>query len=113
MSTPRLKSGLWVKAQLRLCDLNFLSCVVVQKGDEDAGQILVKINNLSGHCRVLAERYDDGMEKMWAVVNSGDERAVDSYIAQESSFDPDLWVIEIEDPKGLYKPDGQSPQCIF
>jgi len=37
MSEPRLKSEIWVKAQLRLCDVTFLPCVVARRGDADAG----------------------------------------------------------------------------
>lgn len=44
MSEPRLKSEIWVKAQLRLCDIAFLPCVVARRGDADAGQVLVKVN---------------------------------------------------------------------
>ncbi|PCI41310.1 MAG: hypothetical protein COB46_04105 [Rhodospirillaceae bacterium] len=109
MSEPRLKSGFWVKAQLRLCDLAFLPCVVVKRGDEDAGQILIKINRLNKGCQLLAKRYTDDGGRAWTVVAGDDEQACDAYIFRESNMDADLWVLEIEDLNGTYQPDGQEP----
>lgn len=109
MSEPRLKSGFWVKAQLRLCDQSFLPCVVAKRGDEDAGQILIKINRLSKGCQLLAKRYSDDGGRAWTVVAGNDEKACDAYVFRESDRDADLWVLEIEDLNGTYKPDGQEP----
>lgn len=39
MDEPRLKSEIWIKAQLRLCNQAFLPVVVARRGDRDAGQI--------------------------------------------------------------------------
>ena len=110
MSEPRLKSEIWVKAQLRLCDLAFLPCVVARRGDADAGQVLVKVNRLDRGCELLARRYTDDGGRAWTVVAQGeDEAACDAYIAREADMDPDLWVLDIEDPQGKYRPDGEDP----
>lgn len=110
MSEPRLKSGIWVQAQLRLCDQALLACVVVKRGDADAGQILLKINRFADGCCVLALRYTDDGGRAWTVVADGGESPCDAYLSREVEFDADLWVLEIEDPKDLYRPDGQNPQ---
>jgi len=109
MSEPRLKSGIWIKAQLRLCDQAFLPCVVAKRGDADAGQILLKMNRLDQGCELLARRYTDDGDRAWTVVVDGDEKACDAYVSRESDIDPDLWVLEIEDVNQSYKPDGQEP----
>jgi len=113
MTSLRLKSEFWVKAQLRLCDQAFLPAVVAQRGDADAGQVLIKHNRLGRGCELLARRYTGEGEQAWMVVAGGmdadAERACDAYVARELDIDADLWVIEIEDVNGVYKPDGQDP----
>ena len=39
---PVLKQGLWFSAEIKRCESLFLSAVVLHKGDEDRGQILIK-----------------------------------------------------------------------
>lgn len=110
MSEARLKSEFWLKAQLRLCDQNCMPAVIARRGDADAGQVLVKVIQSMHACEVLAQRYDDDAQRVWTVVSSGAERDCDAYIAREADVDPDLWVLEIEDPKGQYRPDGEEPR---
>jgi len=109
MIEARVKSEIWVKAQLRLCDLNLLPAVVARRGDADAGQVLVKVVKSRADCELLALRFADGDRRAWTVVASGGEGDCDAYIAREADIDPDLWVLEIEDPAGRYKPDGEEP----
>lgn len=114
MTEPRVKSELWVKAQLRLCDMAFLPAVVVRRGDRDAGLVLIKLNRLGRGCELLGRRFNDDGERVWTVIaggaDAGAEQACDAYIARELQIDTDLWVIEIEDVQGAYKPDGQVPR---
>lgn len=113
MDQPRLKSEIWIKAQLRLCDQAFLPAVVVRRGDRDAGQVLIKHNRLGQGCELLARRFDAEGGRVWMVVaggvDPGAEASCDAYVERELNIDTDLWLIEIEDPQGHYKPDGQDP----
>lgn len=110
MSEARLKSEFWVKAQLRLCDLNNLPAVIARRGDADAGQVLVKVVKSRSDCDLLVQRYDDDGKRVWTVATTGMEFDCDAYIAREADIDPDLWVLEIEDSKGTYLPDGEQPK---
>ncbi len=116
MSELRLKTGIWVKAQLRLCDQMLLPAVVVRRGDEDAGQVLIKHNRLGRGCHLLGRRYNVDGERIWTEVAGGEnreaERECDAYIERELDIDPDLWLVEIEDTEGVYKPDGQDPETL-
>lgn len=109
MSEARLKSEIWVKAQLRQCDVNLMPAVITRRGDADAGQVLVKVIRARADCDLLAQRYGDDGQRAWTVVAQGLESDCDAYIVREADVDPDLWVVEIEDPKDRYRPDGQEP----
>jgi hypothetical protein len=109
MSEPRLKSELWIKAQLRLCDLNCMPAVIARRGDADAGQILIKVMKSHTNGELLARRFDAQGRRAWMILVQGTESDCDAYIAREADTDPDLWVLEIEDRRGMYKPDGEEP----
>ncbi len=109
MDDARLKTGLWVRAQIRLCDIESIPAVVVHRGDADAGAVLLRINRLSDGCEVLTRfRGLDG-EPGWlrgTGADPVDEREADDYVRRQIDRDPDVWVLEIEDPKGRYRLDG-------
>ncbi|MDH5773110.1 MAG: DUF1491 family protein [Rhodospirillaceae bacterium] len=115
MSGPRLKTGIWVSAQLRICDKKMIPAAIIKRGDNDAGGVLIKINKMGQGCEVMARVLDGDGERVWMAVAGGGaenaqqhieaERNSDDYIKRELNIDPDLWVIEIEDSKGEYAPD--------
>jgi hypothetical protein len=110
MSEPSLKSEIWVKAQIRLCDINLISAVVTRRGDSDAGVILLKLNRLSAGVEVLCQTRDAEGNHAW-IRGTGEElvseNQAESYIAKQMQYDPDIWVLEIEDPKTQYVIDGK------
>lgn len=96
----RLKSGLWVQAVIRQCDLLARPAVVLRKGDPDSGGILVVLRGPAGSV-VLAEARDAAGRPAW-VRGTGaapaDAEAVAAYLARALRRDPDLWVLEIDAP---------------
>jgi hypothetical protein len=108
---PRLKSGLWVRALIRRHDGLAVPAIVVRKGDEDAGAILVKINRRERGCIVMTRAQDPAGELAWqrgTGPDPVDEATADAYIARQVGRDPDLWVIEIEAGAGEIMLDGTS-----
>ena len=107
--TSKIKASLWVQAQIRLCDLNFIPIMVRQKGDPDCGAILLKLDRgKTGCCVLLQVRGLDGKPGWMYGCGTkliGDIEA-EYYIKRQIDRDPDLWVVEIEDPKGRYELDG-------
>jgi hypothetical protein len=122
--SARLKTDLWVQAQVRLCDLQFIPIAVTQRGDPDAGSILLKLLHKDGLCLLLRRSTTFEGEQGWAIAAGGgaagsgvaggrvtetrevSEDTADGYIERESARDRDLWVVEIEDYDGRYEIDG-------
>lgn len=101
MAEPRLATGIWVSAYLARLRLHDIPAFVTAKGDETAGAVLVKSNTLNGQGR-LFQRSLDLMTgaRAWITLAEGDEAEVDASIERQRRFDPDLWVIEVEDRQG-------------
>ena len=79
---------------------------VTARGDPTAGAVLVKLNTLDGQARLFQRSFDlmTG-DRKWVVLAEGDEASVDASIEKQRSFDPDLWVIEVEDPRARHRLD--------
>ncbi|MDJ1008896.1 MAG: DUF1491 family protein [Paracoccaceae bacterium] len=107
--TPRLAAKVWIDAYLRRLDLAAIPAHVARKGDPTAGAVLVKLATLDGQA-VGYQRSFDLMtgERAWVVLTEGAERDVDEAIARQSDFDPDLWVIEVEDRAGRHLLDEEG-----
>ncbi|MFG6564009.1 DUF1491 family protein [Sulfitobacter sp. 1A13421] len=100
---PRLTARFWVDAYLARLRLQDIPAFVVAHGDDTGGAVLVKLATLDGRA-VLFQRSFDLMsgERKWVELASGDEREVDATVTRQRSFDPDLWVIEVEDRAGRH-----------
>jgi hypothetical protein len=97
----RLTSEFWVQAYLTRLRLVDIPAFVVAKGDLTAGAVLIKLNTLDGQACVYQRSFDlMSNERKWVTLAEGPERDVDDAITRQRSFDPDLWVIEVEDRAG-------------
>ena len=105
-----LNTGLWVHAQVRLCDRAFIPATIVRHGDDDAGTVLVKVNRFEAGVTVYAQASGRDGEPAWSRGTGPtpvSEQDADAYIARQVQYDPDVWVLEIEDRKGQYTIDGK------
>ena len=99
----RLTARFWVDAYLARLRLQDIPAFVVAHGDDTGGAVLVKLSTLDGRA-VLFQRSFDLMsgERKWVELAAGDEPEVDATVTRQRSFDPDLWVIEVEDRQGRH-----------
>ena len=99
----RLTADIWVSAYLARLRLAAIPAFVVARGDATAGAVLVKLNTLDGQACCYQRGFDlTTGDRQWIVLSEGDEATVDVSVAKQRSFDPDLWVIEVEDRAGRH-----------
>jgi hypothetical protein len=107
--TMRLKSGIWVAAYLRRCAIEGAYGVVRRHGAEEAGAIFVKIDRLDGSAELFGPapqaafdeaRPADRVFIACLKANPAADIEVETYLARQIRFDPDLWIIEVEDRAG-------------
>ncbi len=105
----RLTADFWVHAYLARLRFQEIPAFVVAHGDDTAGAVLVKLNTLDGQAVAFQRSFDlmSGARK-WVELSSGAEGYVDEAIQRQRSFDPDLWVIEVEDRQGRHLLDEEG-----
>ena len=99
----RLATEFWVHAYIKRLELQNIPAYVVSHGDNTAGAVLVKVATLDGQAWLMHRSYDlQSGDLSWTELSSGPERDVDKFIAKQRSYDPDLWVIEVESSSGKH-----------
>jgi hypothetical protein len=112
----RLKSGIWVAAYLRRCNVEGAFAAVRRRGAEEAGAVFIKIGRLNGtgilYAPASQSAFDEVQpaDRIFTAVLGGDKPAPDADIearlTREIRFDPDVWIIEVEDRAGRNFLDG-------
>lgn len=101
----RLTSEFWVSAYLRRCHLEGAYALIRRRGSAQAGAILIVIDRLDGANDVYAPAPQSEMEDSRArvfekIADGVDGLAVEERIARELKFDPDIWIVAVEDREG-------------
>lgn len=112
----RLKSGIWASAYLRRCNIEGAFAAVRRRGADEAGAIFVKVNRLDGTGTLYGPAaqavFDEARpsDRLFSVVLGRDGPVADADIegrlTRELKFDPDIWIIEVEDRTGRNFLDG-------
>jgi len=102
-----LKSGIWVSAYLRRCNIEGAFAAVRRRGAEEAGAVFIKINRLDGtgilYGPAAQSTFDEARpaDRMFTAVLGGDkpvpEADIEARLTREIRFDSDIWIVEVED----------------
>jgi len=104
----RLRSDIWVAAYLRRVPLEGAYATLRRRGAAEAGAIFVKVDRLDGRAALFepapqSQFNDRGVERLWARAHKEEwvgAEFVEARMARQIAFDPDLWLIEVEDRAG-------------
>ena len=99
-----LATDVWVGALIRRAENGGAFAAVVRKGDPRAGAVLVKVlARKEGAARLYASAVRGEGESVWMQpVASLSEADLDAYVERARRFDPDIWVVEIDDAEGRH-----------
>ena len=106
----RLKSSIWVAGYLRRCQSEGVFGAVRRRGAEEAGAVFVKLALMDGTAMLFVPApqtaYDDSrpIERVFTLSSPQpvEEQTIEARLAKEVSFDPDVWIVEIEDKAGRH-----------
>ncbi len=102
MEEARLPTALLVDATLRPLNGRGIFYYITNKGNHASGIIMLKLNSLGQGCTLLIQQRDLDGNLGWTHAlgeENVEEAKADEYITRSIARDPDLWVIEIEDPQ--------------
>lgn len=103
----RLRADLFVAALLRRAHGSGAAAYLRHRGAPEAGAVFVKLDCLDGRAALFAPappslQDDDGVRRF---VRAHDQdwlppADIEARLARQRVFDPDMWLIEIEDRQG-------------
>ncbi|WP_395697402.1 DUF1491 family protein [Methylocella sp.] len=105
----RVRSDFWASAYLRRCAHEGASAVLRRRGAAEAGAIFVKLDRLDGTAALYGpapqSEADESGARLFARLHDApwiDPAEAEARIARQLRFDPDMWLLEIEDRLGRH-----------
>jgi hypothetical protein len=107
----RLKSGIWVAAYMRRAQVEGAFTAVRRRGAEEAGAVFIKVSRLDGTAELFGPAPQTAFDEAHPVdrafvrcmkTQPSSEADVEAYLAKEIRFDPDVWIVEVEDRAGRH-----------
>lgn len=107
-ASMRVTSDIYARALMRRAQNAGAFATLARRGAAEAGVIHVLVDDLDGNLTLYGpsiawrEREPEGLDdRRFAPVLATRERAeVEARLTREASFDPDFWVVEVEDREG-------------
>ncbi len=100
----RVTSALWVGAYVRRCHTAGAFAAVVRHGADEAGAIFIIVDRLSGTADLYGpapqasfDQSGPGERLFQRLIDSEPMEAVSARLDREMRFDPDLWIVAVED----------------
>ena len=109
----RLRSDFWVSAYIRRREIEGASAMLRRRGAAEAGAIFIKIDRLDGRACLYApapqsEIGERGVERQWTRAHREEwlePAEIETRLRKQISYDPDIWIIEVEDREGRHNLD--------
>jgi hypothetical protein len=108
----RLKSGIWVAAYVRRCHIEGAFAAVRRRGAEEAGAVFIKVNRLDGtgvlYGPASQSVFDEAQPagRIFSVTLGREtpvpEADIEARLVREIKYDPDVWIVEVEDRAGRH-----------
>ena len=103
----RVTSSLWVGAFVRRCYGMGAVATIARKGSEEAGAIFIIVDRLTGVADLYGPAPQSAFEEgrpsdrlFQKVIDGETPEAIAARLESEIRFDPDLWVVAVEDREG-------------
>jgi hypothetical protein len=105
----RLKSGIWVAAYIRRAQIEGVQAVLRRRGADEAGAVFIKVSRLDGTADVFGpapqSAFDEARPSDRVFIRAlkaqpASEADAEAYLARQIKFDPDIWIVEVEDRAG-------------
>ena len=103
----RVTSALWVGAYIRRCFAQGAMVSVLRHGVDEAGAILIVVDRLDGTVDLYGPAPQSAFTEtrpsdrlFLPLIEKAPREAVQKRIDSEFRFDPDLWIVEVEDKQG-------------
>ncbi len=105
----RLKTALWVAAYVRRCYVGGIAAVVRRRGAEVAGAVFVRVSRLDGTSDLFGPAPQSAFDAAQGTARaftpslatqSAPDAEVEAYLARQMKFDPDIWIVEVDDRAG-------------
>ncbi|WP_442754323.1 DUF1491 family protein [Methylocystis sp. JAN1] len=104
----RLRSDIFAAALIRRAETQGAVAMLRRRGAAEAGALFIKLDRLDGRAAVYgpapqSEETPEGVDRLFSKVHKGDwvePAEAEARLKREIMFDPDLWIVEIEDREG-------------
>ena len=104
----RLRSDFWVASHLRRCAVEGISAVLRRRGAAEAGAIFVKLDRLDGTASLYGPAPQSLLDEggggrlFTSLLENVPPLEIEERMSREARFDPDFWLLEIEDRDGRH-----------
>ena len=96
MQGVRATSEFWVSALRKRLETEGIPILVTQKGNREAGAILIRVSNLQGRSKIFIQTTNLGSERRWMEIMQDADFEIDSYLKKQKKCDKEIWILEIE-----------------
>jgi hypothetical protein len=104
---PRLRTDFWVAALRKRAEAAGAFVSIARRGADEAGAIFVLVDRLDGRFDLYGPApqsvFDDDTlsDRLFSLIAAAQpEETTSARMQQELKFDPDLWLVGIEDKQG-------------